>query len=195
MTIKRQEELRGIDQENYTRLLKQIEGKFHSYPSDGTRDEKWEFYSDLDDSYRQPWLVDGILDWLWHPNLILTGQFGEYVVERIEELGIKKDYLLFNGRLREGVKPTILKENHEVRDFWKDGFVPTWLLLDDSHYSGRTRLILETYMQKHRDYPITNTVVVYNGCPRWHPQVNALYSWYMVHGLDLDGDFKVRREW
>ena len=187
--------IQGLDRVVYLKFLRLVEEQMLDYPVDGTRLEKYEFYSALDDSYRQPWLVDALLNWLWHPNLILTGQFGHYVVERIEALELKKDYLLFNGKLREGDPPVVLKFNNESRNFFEDGYTPTWFLLDDSYYSGRTRFILDSYMRKNYEYWMTGTIVLYNGASRWHPQVNAMYSWYMVHGLDLEDDFKPRREW
>ena len=178
-------EIRGLDRDVYLRLLKHIEDRMKNYPVDGTRDEKWAFYSDLDDSYRQPWIVDSILDWLWHPNLILTGQFGWYVIERIEKRGEKRDYILFNGKLREGKKPRILMERHCSRNPYEEDYYPTYWLLDDSNYSGRTRFVIDSFLRENYDNTkLTNTIVIYNGASRFHPHINALYSWYMIHGLE-----------
>jgi len=170
-----------MESEIYLNILNHIENKMKSYPENGDRDTKWKFFSDLDDSYRIPEIVDPILEGIWLPNLILTGQFGKYVVKRLDSLDLKKDYILFNGKIREGETPVELDRKHYGRDIDK-AFVQTWLLFDDSNYSGRTRFVLENYMIKNHSNPITSTVVIYNGSPNFHPQINALYSWYMVHG-------------
>lgn len=176
-----------MDEEVYLKLLTHIENRLRYYPELGDRDDKWQFFSALDDSYRRPWLVDSILESIWLPNLVLTGQFGRYVVKRLEVLGLKKDYILFNGHIREGdppVEEAYMTYGKDI-DSKSPPFVQTWLLLDDSNYSGRTRFVLDEYMRNSHSHPITQTVVIYNGAPNFHPQINALYSWYMIHGLDV----------
>lgn len=175
---------RGFEQDIYLRLVRHIEDSLQSYPVDGTRDEKWEFYSALDESYRQEWIRDALLDWLWHPNLVLSGGFGGYLAEKIKSDNLPFDYLLFNGQLREGRKPELWDSHSYTRNFYEEGYTPTWWFIDDSYYSGRTKLVLSKELKEYSEYKLTNTVVIYNGCPRWSPDVNAVYSWYMMHGLD-----------
>jgi len=169
----------GLDRDVYLRIVHHIEEALRSkYPYDGTPDERRAFFSDLDDSYRTPDIVDPILEWLWYPNLVLTGQFGHYVVERLKALRIKKNYLLYTGEIRSGKAPILLEEQFAFRPE-----VFTFTLLDDSFYSGRTRLALMKELWD-KQFDLQTSVVIYNGCRRWNPQVNAIYHWYMVHGLE-----------
>lgn len=202
----------GLDRTNYLRIIHHIETRMKEYPYGGTREDKIQFFSDLDDSYRVPEITDPLLEWLFYPNLVLTGQFGEYVLERLKALDIKKNYILINGKLREGVEPEILRayysskrSNVDLTDYYNSpglGGAPSakddrWILLDDSHYSGRTRLRIDSYLRQGGDpfsskdirqggfkYPVELTVCIYNGAKRWYPHVNAIYHWYMIHGLE-----------
>jgi len=173
-------DLTGVDRDTFLRIVNHIEKRLaEHYPEHGTREERIQFFSDLDDSYRQPWIVDPILEWMWHPCIVLTGQFGQYVLERLEELEISKNYILINGRLREGIPPRVI--DHCISPW---GNKADWVLLDDSYYSGRTRLIIQSYLGKIGFQEPLNSVVIYNGSQRWHPHVHAVYNWYMVHGLE-----------
>jgi hypothetical protein len=170
-----------MDKESYEYIVRHINTRLERYPEGGTREEKWKFFSDLDNSYQTEEIVDPILESIYVPNLILTGSFGAYVTTRLADLHLQKDYILFNGHIREGDPPEILDEHHCGRNIEASPYIQTWMLLDDSNYSGRTRFVLENWMIQNRSHPITSAVVIYNGAPNFHPQVNALYSWYMVH--------------
>ena len=176
----------GFEKDVYLRLIKHIEDRLKEYPANGTREEKYKFYSDLDDSYQQEWIVNALLDYLWHHKLILTGAFGELLAKMIKEKDLKFDYILFNGHLRDGAKPEVMEVRSIGRNVWDEGYLLGWWLIDDSYYSGRTKMIIEKEMRdRYEDsYHVTNTVVIYNGCSRWTPHVNSMYSWYMVHGLE-----------
>ena len=175
-----------MDRNTYLRIVAHIERMLiEEYPAGGSQSEKWDFFSRLDESYRQPWIVDGILEWLlFYPNLVLTGGFGQYVVERLqvrEDLAPHFNYILLNGRLRSGEAPMILDIK---QDNWCEPKLEPWVLFDDSHYSGRTRFIISSFLREKMYIDLRSSVVIYDGCSSWNPHVAALYRWYAVHGLD-----------
>jgi hypothetical protein len=174
-----------MDNEVYMKILAHIEDYLGHYPERGTPDDKRDFFSGLDTSYQQPWIVDPILESIYMTNLVLTGSFGHYVIRRLAALKLKKDYILFNGHIRDGEPPKELASHFCGRNVEEEPLLQPWLLFDDSNYSGRTRFVLETFMRQNHSFPITSTVVIYNGAPNFNPQINSLYSWHMMHGLSV----------
>jgi hypothetical protein len=97
--------------------------------------------------------------------IVLSGGFGKKVVE-----GIKNGefpvfpYILFEGGIRSGNKPTLIEEN---------GSRENLIFLDDSIYGGATYEALKTILVN-----LKTCAVIYDGCPIVKPEIKSLFRYY-----------------
>jgi len=115
-------------------------------------------------------------------NLILTGGFGEWVLNMIKKgkLSVPKNLVLVNGSIRgkknklnkittgDNVDIIFKKDNIENQDF---------ILFDDSYYSGSTKKAIDKYLKKFNS-EIKQTFVLYDGNDKIDNNRKSLYRYY-----------------
>ena len=105
--------------------------------------------------------------------LVLSGGFGRRVADGIDS-GVFEEipYHLFNGGIRKGNKPTLLRSfNNWPLDFNQGIF------LDDSIYGGATYYSLVEYF-KDKYQTLARAAIIYDGCPIKKPYIASLFRYY-----------------
>lgn len=98
--------------------------------------------------------------------VVLSGGFGKKVADGIDSGKFPQfSYILFQGGIRSGNKPIILRE--------KDPTVGM-VFLDDSIYGGATYEAIK----KHLDGMLSSCAVIYDGCPVVKPEIKSLFRYY-----------------
>lgn len=114
--------------------------------------------------------INNNLEYFWREGLILTGAFGQVVINTcdnlVDDFG---EVIIAPGGLRqEGVKANLLIDYVESDEF---------ILFDDSFYSGTTRDKLEAALQEYNsNAKIIHTVCIYDG--GHDNNVTSLYKYY-----------------
>jgi len=114
--------------------------------------------------------INNNLEYFWREGLILTGAFGQTVINNCDFLTDDfGEVIIAPGGLRQkGVEANLLVNYVESDEF---------ILFDDSFYSGTTRDKLEKALQKYNpNARIIQTICIYDG--GHDPNVTSLYKYY-----------------
>jgi len=122
--------------------------------------------------------------------IVLSGGFGRCVADRIDAGTLPKiPYILFNGGMRKGNEPEILRDHFPVRDHKVKA-----VFLDDTIYGGMTFKLIQDYLntkyQWHEHIIIDSAVVVYDGCPIKKDHVDSIFRYYDFYSATPNYDFK-----
>jgi hypothetical protein len=134
-----------------------------------------EFFSALDEFLRTgitPVMLKELFN-LAGKNIVLSGKFGKYIAEQIDKGNLPTmSYILFNGGLREGAEPTILKMNHNL-----SSNLVSYVFVDDTIYGGLTYRLIKEYLLSH-NVDVINCAVVYDGAPIVRKDISAVFRYY-----------------
>jgi len=118
-------------------------------------------------------------------NIILTGGFGDWILNLIKKgiIKIPGNVVLSNGSIR-GTNNKLgkLTTGKEVDIIYKKGEIDnqTFILFDDSYYSGSTKVSLEKFLKKHNS-SISKTYILYDGSDEKDKNRKSLYRYYDYH--------------
>jgi hypoxanthine-guanine phosphoribosyltransferase len=149
------------------------------------------FFDKMDEYIRNPKNMDLILqlvDIIYKEqgqkfNLILTGNFGDWVYHliRTNKIKINGTVIHITGSLRMDLKERTFQVIQGKED---DIYNKNFVLLDDSFYSGSTKEEIEKNLKKY-GAKIIKTYVIYDGSFQRRPDVVSLYRYYDYHSKDI----------
>jgi len=129
-------------------------------------------------------LLNNILNRTDSNVLILTGQFGEAVINQYGDMLYKhfKGIVLLPGGLRKS------KYDVQVYDRAANGFInlhktypdARYYLFDDSFYAGRTRDLIKNTVESLINKSVIRTIVIYDGSIDYQWDVKSLFRYHPV---------------
>lgn len=137
-----------------------------------------QFFENLDLAVKDPDVIEALYDLIDHKmkgtmvTFVTTGKFGRFFANWIQTFGFDFDIVfVVNGGIRED-------EPLESLEFFKEGLDgETFVVVDDSYYSGRTSEIIRKHVES-LGGEYGGTFVVYDGSKEKNKNVHSLYRYY-----------------
>jgi hypothetical protein len=129
------------------------------------------FFDHLDKEIQKEPIINELINMIDNENIIVSGKFGIFFNNYIKSFCSNYNVIVVKGGLRVGKEIdnlSYLKEQICDKEF---------LFIDDSFYSGITRNVIKTELER-LGGKLTKTLVVYDGNKKKDHTVKSLYRYY-----------------
>lgn len=134
------------------------------------------FFDKLDDfliNVASQKIYSALFEMIGDKPLILTGGFGKRIAKGIDSGEFPNiPYILFNGGIRKGNKPQVIKSNIDtLEDCAK------YVMIDDTIYAGTTYRAIKEFLAEN-GFTVNKCIAMYDGCPVKKDDVESLFRYY-----------------